>query len=80
MEGIDMTTANALVERAVELARLGTETDEAVRDLLASSGDRRVAVVMARRHLLEQANDESGTANARAMELLDQVLLRLPEM
>ena len=74
-----MTTAEILMERAFALIANETETNEAVEELLASSSNRRVAVVMARRHLLEQAGDDSDPRTTRAVALLDQVLLRLPE-
>jgi hypothetical protein len=78
-EGNEVTTADIVMERAFDLADAGTDTEEAVAELLAASGDRRVAVVMARRHLLEQAGEEPDTRATRAIELLDGVLLRLPE-
>lgn len=74
-----MTTADIVMERALALAGEEMDTEEAVRELLEASGDRRVAVVMARRHLLEQAGDGPEGRAARAIDLLDQVLLRLPE-
>jgi hypothetical protein len=70
-----MTTAELLEERAVELARSGKETEEAVVELLETSGDHRVSVVVARHHFLEQlvetADDPVAT---RAVELLDTAL------
>jgi hypothetical protein len=74
-----VTTAEILMERAFALIADETEPNEAVEELLTSSGNRRVAVVMARRHLLEQVGDDSDPRTARAVALLDQVLLRLPE-
>lgn len=71
-----MTTAEILKERAIALATQGTETDQAVGELVETSGDRRVAVVMARRHLLEESPDDPTTVQALA--LLEEVLHRLP--
>lgn len=73
-----MTTADILTERALALADEGMETEQAVEDLLMASGDRRVAVVMARRHLLEQGGENPDPRTARGVDLLEQVLSRLP--
>ena len=74
-----MTTSQVLTEQALSLASAGAVGEDAVRELLTASGERRVAVVRARRSLLarsaEQAEDPTTT---QAVELLDAVLTRLP--
>lgn len=72
-----MTIAEIVMERALDLARGSAADEEAVSELLSSAGGNRVAVVMARRHLMEDSQDDQGTAE-RAVGLLDQVLERLP--
>lgn len=72
-----MTTAEIVMERAQDLAREGVADEEAVSDLLSSAGGNRVAVVIARRNLLEDPQPE-GSSGERAVELLDEVLRRLP--
>jgi hypothetical protein len=69
-----MATSEEVRRTALALAERGEETGPAVRELLASCGDHRVSVVLARRGLLElQENGESGTVR-RAIELLDLAL------
>ena len=74
-----MTTSDTLTEQALSLASAGAVGEDAVRELLTASGERRVAVVRARQSLLarstEQTEDETTT---QAVELLDAVLSRLP--
>jgi hypothetical protein len=74
-----MTTSEVLTEQALSLASAGAVGEEAVRELLTVSGERRVAVVRARQSLLsrsaERTEDET---TAQAVELLDAVLDRLP--
>jgi len=74
-----MTTSDILSEQALSLANAGTVGEEAVRELLMTSGDHRVAVVRARQSLLarsaERLEDET---TAQAVGLLDAVLSRLP--
>ena len=50
-----MTTAEIVRERALSLAEAGAPTDEAVNELLESSGDRRVAVVLAEQEPIGRA-------------------------
>ncbi|MEX2458484.1 MAG: hypothetical protein WD770_05820 [Actinomycetota bacterium] len=71
-----MTTSEIVMERALALAAEDTEREAAVAALLESADGRRVSVVLARQHLLD---DQSETA-ARAVELLDEVIVRLPEV
>ena len=72
-----MTTSEEVQARAMDLASADASTEQAVRELLDCCGDRRVPVVLARQHLLE--GERAGeTATARAVELLDEVLERLP--
>ena len=73
-----MTTKTEVLERALDLARTDCSTDDAVRELLSCCGDKRVAVVLARREVLDEGGGSDATKQ-RAGELLDEVLLRLPE-
>jgi hypothetical protein len=54
------------------------EPPEAIRELEASSGGRRVAVVRARQQLLSSPDEPDDQAKARAVALLDELLGRLP--
>jgi hypothetical protein len=54
------------------------ESPEAIRELEASSGGKRVAVVRARQQLLSSSDEPDDRASARAVELLDELLGRLP--
>jgi hypothetical protein len=70
-----MATSETVLERAVTLASLRTETDDAVEDLLAVCGSNRVAVVRAQREISQRAEEEPGDLSvARALELLDETL------
>jgi hypothetical protein len=74
-----MTTAQTVSEAAMEFARAGMPTDEAVTNLLEICGDKRVAVVLARQQFsgdMEARPDDP--VPTRAAELLDRVLERLP--
>lgn len=73
-----MTTAESIREHALSLARSGVEPAEAIRELEASSGGRRVAVVRARQLLMSSPDEPDDQVNARAVELLDELLGRLP--
>lgn len=74
-----MTTGDIVRERALELARTETDREQAVSELLESSGGRRVPVVSARQHLISSLDSESSPADAmRAIEFLDELLERLP--
>ena len=74
-----MTTADAVRERALTLVRETTDRDEALRDLRAFSGDRRVSVVRARQQLVAWLDSEADRSDAmQAIELLDELLDRLP--
>jgi hypothetical protein len=78
-KGNTMTTSEMLTEQALSLASAGAAGEDAVLELLSASGEHRVAVVRARQALLartaEQEDDETA---AQAVELLDEVLIRLP--
>jgi hypothetical protein len=67
-----MTTADQVKDRALDLARMGTPEEEAIRDLLDCCGERRVSVVRARRELMDQGGADE------AVRLLDEVLARFP--
>ena len=74
-----MTTADVLTEQAFALAASGAEREAAVRELLERCGDRRVAVVRARQHVLERLERHADEEAAKAaLLLLDEVLVRLP--
>lgn len=74
-----MTTSEVLTEQALSLASAGAVGEEAVLELLSTSGEHRVAVVRARQSLLarsaERGEDET---TAQAVGLLEAVLIRLP--
>ena len=72
-------TAEAVQERALELARLGTDQETAVRELEISCEGRRVAAVRARQQLSVQLDSEPDRKDAEiAIGLLDLLLARLP--
>jgi hypothetical protein len=71
-----MTTAEIVMERALALAGAGVEDEGAVQEVLSSAGGNRVAVIIARRHLMEESEDQGGAG--QAVEILDEVLRRLP--
>jgi hypothetical protein len=73
-----MTTSQVLTEQALSLASAGAVGEDAIRQLLSASGDRRVAVVRARQRLLARSDEQHDEATAQAVELLDAVLNRLP--
>lgn len=74
-----MTTGDIVRERALELARSDTDREQAVSELLASCGGRRVAAVKARQQLVSWLDSESDQRDAmRAIEFLDELLVKLP--
>ena len=74
-----MSNAEVIREHALALATSGADRDEAVRELERSAAGRRVAVVRARQQMATSLGDETEQpGTARAIELLDQVLVRLP--
>ena len=74
-----MTTADVVRERAVALARSGTDPDQAVRELEISCEGRRVAAVRARQQLLASLESEPDQQGATvAIGFLDGLLARLP--
>jgi hypothetical protein len=74
-----MTTADAVRETALSLARAETATEEAIRELLESCKQKRVPVVLARQQFLKDLEvSPSDPVLTRAAELLDRVLERLP--
>jgi hypothetical protein len=74
-----VTTADIVLDRALALAQERTDEETAVLDLLGSCGGNRVAVVIARRNLLAQLESDQQDHAARAAELLEKTLSRLPE-
>ena len=71
-----MTTAYQVTERALALARSGSEAEDAVADLLNCCAGKRVSVVIARQRLHEETTGTLGETSARAIEFLDLVLER----
>ena len=74
-----MSNAEVIREQALALATSGADRDQAVRELERSAAGRRVAVVRARQQIETSLGDrieQAGTA--RAIELLDEVLVHLP--
>jgi hypothetical protein len=73
-----MSTANVVMDRALTLARQGTDREVAVTDLLGCCASNRVAVVMARQRVLEDPLPRPDEAT-QAVDLLDEVLRRLSD-
>lgn len=74
-----MTIADTVREQALALGRSGLDRDAAVQRLEACSEGRRPAVVRARQQVLAWADSQPDQAAAmRAVELLDELLERLP--
>jgi hypothetical protein len=73
-----MTTADSIREQALSLARSGVERDDAIRELEIASGGRRVAVVRARQQVVSASDEPDDQAAVRAVELLDELLGRMP--
>jgi hypothetical protein len=74
-----MTTADVLRERALALARSGTDPDQAVHELEMWCEGRRVAAVRARQQLLASVDSEPDQQYALvAIGFLDALLDQLP--
>jgi hypothetical protein len=74
-----MTTGDVVRERALEIARLEMDREQAVSELLISCDGRRVAAVRARQQLIGWLEAEPDHPDAmRAIEFLDEVLEKLP--
>jgi len=73
-----MSNAEVIREQALALATSGTALDQAVRELERSAAGRRVAVVRARQQIETLGDDTEQPGTVRAIELLDEVLVRLP--
>ena len=74
-----MTTADVVREKAISLADSETQTEEAIRQLLETCGEKRVSVVLAHQEFLKELQERpSDPVVDRAADLLDQVLRRLP--
>jgi hypothetical protein len=74
-----MSNAEVIREQALALAASGAERDDAIHELERSAAGRRVAVVRARQQMetsIGDGTEQPGTA--RAIELLDELLVRLP--
>jgi hypothetical protein len=67
-----MTTADQIRDEAIELARSGAETEDAVAALLQHA-DRRVPMVMAKRQLEERSFEPTSAA---ALRLVEEALSR----
>jgi hypothetical protein len=75
-----MTTADTVMDRALALAGSDIDTESAISELKECCGDRRVPVVMARRHLMERLDGGTDERVGRAVVLLDELLLRLGDV
>jgi hypothetical protein len=74
-----MTTADAVREKALSLARAEIPPEEAVRELLECCKRKRVPVVLARQQFLKELEERpSDPIVNRAAELLDRLLEGLP--
>ena len=74
-----MSNAEMIREQALALATSGAGRDDAIRELERSAAGRRVAVVRARQQMETSLGDQTGQPGiARAIELLDEVLVHLP--
>jgi hypothetical protein len=74
IRGKEMVTADEVKEEAMSLARTGLGHGEAI-SLLMARADRRVSVVMAKRMLEAQLEDDpSDGAAAEALKLVEGVL------
>lgn len=74
-----MSNAEVIREQALALATSGADRDQAVRELERSASGRRVAVVRAPQQMTTSLGDDAEQPGiARAIELLDEVLVHLP--
>ena len=74
-----MTTADAVREKVLSLVKAETPKEEAIREVLVCCGEKRVPVVLARQHFLKYLEEDAADPVVKqAVELLDQVLKRLP--
>jgi hypothetical protein len=74
-----MTTGDIVRDRALELARSGTDREQAVSELLSTCGGRRVAAVVARQQLAAWLDSEPDQRDAMlAIEFLDESIEKLP--
>lgn len=74
-----MSNADAIREHALALAASGADPEQAIRELERSAAGRRVAVVRARQQMTTAlADEDEDPGTARAIELLDAVLVHLP--
>jgi hypothetical protein len=69
-----MRTTEVVLERALALAAEGHDEESSVRDLLEASMGKRVALVMARQRIDQQAADIGADRSARAMSLIDAAI------
>lgn len=74
-----MTTADAVREKALSLARAETPPEGAIRELLECCKQKRVPVVLARQQFLKELEERpSDPVVKRAAELLDRLIEVLP--
>jgi hypothetical protein len=74
-----MTTADDVRERAISLARSNADPEDAVRELEACCGGRRVPAVRARQQVAAYLDSEPDQRAAMAaIGFLDELLERLP--
>lgn len=69
-----MRTTDAVFERALRLATEQRAEEDAVRELLEASMGKRVALVMARQRITDQADDLGAEVAERAASMLDATI------
>ena len=74
-----MTTSDAVRAKTLILAEAHTPTEEAVGELMECCGGKRAPVVVARQQFLKDIDaNRSDPVVSRAVELLGELLVRLP--
>lgn len=71
-----MKTTDVVVERALALASEGYDEESSVRDLLEASMGKRVALVMARQRINEQADAIGADRSVRAVSLIEAAIAK----
>ncbi len=71
-----MRTTDVVVERALALADEGHDEESSVLDLLEASMGKRVALVMARQRINEQADAIGADRSARAVSLIEAAIAK----
>jgi hypothetical protein len=71
-----MKTTDVVVERALALVSEGHDEESSVHDLLGASMGKRVALVMARQRIKEQADAIGADRSARAVSLIEAAIAK----